>query len=466
VAPSYTTPRTLDRPTYGPAVGRIAAALGWPPIPWQTHAANLAGEIDPATGDPAFSVVVVCVQRQAGKTAQIGPTALQRMTVTPNTRCWYTAQTRQDARDTWLDVATRVRQSELVDGVAIRYGNGSETIDLVHNGSFFRVFAPNEDALHGKANRLVVIDEAWTVTEPLGAALEQAILPTFNTVPGQLMIVSAAGDSTSTWFRRWVDLGRAAALEGRTTGIAYLEYGIPDDADATDVDTILAYHPAAGHTLRRAAVEDAAERMTPAGFARAYGNRWSLTLSRVISAAVWAGSMTGATLPPGVPLAFGADVAADRSAGSIVAAAGGILELVDRRDGVEWIAPRLRELHDRHKPAAIALDAYGPAATVVDELQRAELASLLIPSTRDYATGCADLIDALATGRRRHRPDPRLDAAVAAATTRTVGDSWVWGRRTSAGQIDALVALTLASWAVDHAAPPAPPRPRPVVYAG
>lgn len=388
------------------------------------------------------------------------------MAVGPDRGCWYTAQSRQDARDTWLDVAKRVERSPLAGGVKMRYGNGSETVDLF-NGSSFRVFAPAEDALHGKANRLVVIDEAWTVTEALGDALEQAILPTFNTVAGQLVIVSAAGDSTSTWFRRWCDAGRDAALAGRTAGIAYLEYGIPDDADPANLDTIMAHHPATGHTLRRAAVVDAAERMSPAAFARAYGNRWAVTLSRVITAAVWAGSQTEETLPVGVDLTFGADVAADRSAASIVACAGGVLELVERRDGVAWLAGRLRQLSDRHHPTATALDAYGPAATTVDELTRGDrLASLIVPNTRDYATGCADLVDALATRRRRHRPDHRLDAAVAAAATRTLGDMWVWARRTSAGQIDPLIAATLASWAADHATPPAPTPPTPLVYAG
>lgn len=462
--PRWSTPRTPDRLTYGPAVARIGAALGWPFMPWQRLAADVTGEIDPQTGDLAYSIVVVTVQRQAGKTTLIGPTGLQRAAAAPDAGVWITAQTRGDARDTWMDIAKRTQRSDL-SGLTFRFGNGSEQMSLP-NGSAFRVFAPQVDALHGKANRLVVIDEAWTIPEVTGIALEQAVLPTFNTVPGQLWIVSAAGDGSSRWFRRWVDAGRSAVEAGKRTGLCYLEYGIPDDADATDVDVIMEHHPAAGHTLRRAAVELAADKMTPTDFARAYGNRWPVTVSRVVSAVVWADSTTADVLPPGSPLVFGADVAHDRSAASIVACAAGVLELVQRRDGVAWLAPRLRELEDRHAPIATVLDAFGPAATVVDELTRDPLRTLLVPSTREYAAGCAALVDDLVTLRRRHRESADLDAALAAATTRTYGDMWLWARGKSSGPIDALIAASLASWGLDHGPPEQVPAPRPLVYAG
>lgn len=424
----------------------------------------MAGEVDPSTGDLAYSIVVVTVQRQAGKTASVGPTGLQRAATFPDAGVWYTAQTRQDARDTWLEVAKRTQRSDLT-GLSFRFGNGSETMTLP-NGSSFRVFAPMVDALHGKANRMVTIDEAWTIPEVTGIALEQAILPTFNTVPGQLWIVSAAGDGSSRWFRRWVDAGRSAVDAGKRSRLAYFEWSIPDDADATDVDTIMAWHPAAGYTLRRPAVLDAADTMTETDFARAYGNRWPVTVSRIVSAVVWADSTTADVIPPGAPLVFGADVAHDRSSASIVACSSGILELVDRRDGVAWLAGRLRDLEERHAPIATVLDAFGPAATVVDELTRDPLRTLLVPTTREYAAGCAAFVDDLTTLRRRHRDAPLLDEALAAATTRTYGDLWLWARKASSAPIDALIAATLASWGLDHGPPEPIPAPRPVVYAG
>jgi hypothetical protein len=434
-------------------------------MPWQRDVSQVAGEIDPATGEPAYSIIIVSVQRQAGKTAIIGPTAIQRATIAPESGCWYTAQDRGHARDNWMDWARRTARSDLA-GCWFRYGNGSETIGLP-NMSTVRVFAPADDALHGKATRLVVIDEAWAIPETIGLALEQAILPTFNTVPGQLWIVSAAGDHRSTWLRRWVDAGRAAVDAGQRTGIAFFDWGIPEDGDPSDLDLVLSHHPAWGHTLRHAAVRDAAGRMTAADYARAYGNVWSALTSRAIPADTWAAAATSDPLPSTGAVTFGVDVAHNRGRATIVACGGGILEVVDHQPGVQWVAPRIRELVERHHPAGVALDSYGPAVTVVDELTRRNpLECLLVPTTREYAGACADLIDALATGRRRHRTNPILDAAVLAATTRTLGDIWVWGRRVSAGQIDPLVAATLASWAADHYTPTPPPRPRPQIHTG
>ena len=46
----------------------------------------------------------------------------------------------------------------------------------------------------------------------------------------------------------------------------------------------------------------------------------------------------------------------------------------------------------------------------------------------------------------RHRQQPDLDAAVAGARRRVVGDLWAFGRRGSFADISPLVAVALASW--------------------
>ena len=49
-----------------------------------------------------------------------------------------------------------------------------------------------------------------------------------------------------------------------------------------------------------------------------------------------------------------------------------------------------------------------------------------------------------------HANWPELDAAVAAATRRDIGDRWAWGRR-GEGDISMLEAATVALWAQDNA---------------
>jgi Phage Terminase len=458
--PRWATPRTPDRPTRGRAAARLAAALGLPPMPWQRQVFDTALEFDPATGEWRYPTVVLSVQRQAGKTALIGPMACERCLTGVDRKTWYTAQTRGDARDNWMDVTKLVRRSPLGDRVKIRESNGSEAITFP-NGSTYRIFAPAEDALHGKANALVVIDEGWAMTETRGDELMQAIVPTFATVPGQLWIVSTMGPATSAWFHGLSDAGRLVAAAGRTDTLAYFEWSIPDDADPTDLDAVAAAHPASGYTLRPQALRQAAATMKPGEFARAYGNRRTGAGERVIPAPLWlAGADPHPVQPARGTVSVGFDVGLDERDAAIVAGwrdeAGGHVEVVDARPGVSWLVPRLLEVVGRWSPLAVVHDGAGPVLAAADAYARAG-GTAVATTTRDYAVACSNLLAAVVDGTLRHTPDEALDAAAAAAVKRRISDGgWGWGRRGSAGSIAALVAATVALWAVDHCPPPAP----------
>lgn len=433
-------------------------------MPWQRQVLDAALEIDPSTGEWCYPVVVITVQRQAGKTTLIGPTALHRCLTGTDQRTWYTAQTRIDARDNWMDIARAVRRSPLRPPMSkIRESNGSEAIELP-NGSTYRIFAPHDEALHGKANALVVVDEAWSFTDTEGTALVQAIVPGFSTTGGQLWIVSAAGTAASTWLRDYVEAGRAVVDSGRRDTMAYFEWGIADDVDPGDLVAVAAAHPANGFTLRPAALAAAAAAMRPGEFARAYGNRWTTTVERVIPDVLWLAGADAHLQHPGLAgdaVAVGFDVGIDERDAAIVAgwrdAAGHPhVEVIDAGPGISWLVPRLADVVTRYAPRAVAHDSIGPATAVAGALERAGVA-LAATSTRDYAGACASFLAAVVDGTLRYTPHPDLDAAVAGAAKRPVGDgAWAWGRRASAGSIAPLVAATEALWAWDTA-PPEPP---------
>src|SRR5690348_5373554 len=101
--PRYHTARNLARRTRGGRVAKVAAAMGKPGMPWQRGMWDVALELE-ADGSWAYPIVVVTVPRQAGKTTGFGPVAHERAATTPDAKCWWTAQTRQDARDSWLDM--------------------------------------------------------------------------------------------------------------------------------------------------------------------------------------------------------------------------------------------------------------------------------------------------------------------------------------------------------------------------
>lgn len=470
----YATARTDSRPTFGGQVAKVAAAMGTPLMPWQRQVLDVALEVLP-DGSWAYRTIVCTVPRQAGKTTLAGPMHLHRA-LTRDRPTYFTAQSRQDARDTWLEVVKRLRRSPLNGAAKVRESNGSEAVTF-RNGGTFRVFAPSEDALHGKANELVTVDEPWAFKGEQGPALEQAILPTFTTTGGQLVLISTAGTADSTWLRRYVDRGRESVEQDRRDGLAFFEWsldpaaaalvaaGLDDEADdaarGRAFETVLAAHPASGTTVDRGALEQALDIMTPGQFLRAYGNVWTATADRVIPEHVWtANTATDWTPPePGrVALAF--DVAVDRSDAAIAAAwrdsdTGPLrFDVIDRHPGDAWLPGRLRELAASWRPVAIGYDKAGPARDVADELTRGGL-ELQGTSTAEYVAACAAFLAAVKNGRMQHPGRPALDEAVAAAATRPLGDSWAWSRRTSAESIAPLTAATLAGWTFDHKPAPA-----------
>ena len=497
--PRYATPRTPSRPSFGGAIARVAEALGKPLQDWQRQVVDVGTELVPdadgsiiVAGERyswAYRTVVVHVQRQAGKTTLLGPKNLHRCLTRPGVKCWLTAQTRQDGRDTWRDVAELVSRSPLAGVVTTRRSNGSEELTVTGSGSSFRVFAPSEDALHGKANESVDVDEAWAFDGVQGMALQQAILPTFSTTGGQLWLTSTAGTAASTWLRGYIDRGRAAVAGGMTEGIAYFEWSLsPADAlRATELltevrqapaltdqllakldqvlDLVMAAHP--GAYVRRDAVKDAALSMSPGEFLRAYGNVWTLTADQVIADHLWAacrdrtaGYPEAMPMPEPGTLALSFAVAIDRSCASVSGSwrvgHRRAVDVIDSRPGVSWMADRIEQLAERYQVREVGYDGAGAALDVADELARRGKVTLRKLTTSEYITACAAMLQAVNDQVLLHRGSAALDTAVAAAARREIGDAgWAWSRRNSAGSIAELEAATVASFTLDH-------RPAPV----
>lgn len=466
--PRYATPRDVSRPSLGGKVARIAEALGKPLMPWQRTVVDTALEVLP-DGSWAYQTVVVTVQRQSGKTTLLVPTIVHRCLTKPTARTWLTAQTRQDARDTWMEAAQIVKASPLKRLVDVRESNGSEALRF--GRATFRPFAPKEDALHGKANELVAADEVWHFDAEQGSELEQAIIPTFTTTGGQFWLVSTAGHQGSAWLRSYVDKGRAAVDAGGAGRIAYFEWAIPEDADPLDLDVILAFHPAAGHTLNLAALQQAHELLVdkPGEFARAFGNRWTTSLERVIPAGPWGDCQTPVVTPTrGQPIALAFDVPPQRDRASILTAwrdpdtGRPHVEVIQDRTGDRWLVDEVVRLASELGAVGVGYDAAGPALDIADRLRRDD--RLRVPleglATKEYAAGCAAFLGLVLDERDDHRlahhgQQPLDDAAAAAAKRYITPDRdkgpWVFSRNASGAPIAPLVAAVAALWTLDHA---------------
>ena len=156
--PRWSTPRTADRVTYGGKAAIVAAKLGTPFMPWQQHVADVALEVDPATGRLAYRRIALVVPRQSGKTTLMLALTLTRALAWPGgrQRIAYTAQTGSDARDKWQDdwlpiIEASPYQRQLKGGKP-RLTNGHEALIFL-NGSmqtlgalrphFVRLFVSN-----------------------------------------------------------------------------------------------------------------------------------------------------------------------------------------------------------------------------------------------------------------------------------------------------------------------------------
>ncbi|WP_280383351.1 terminase large subunit domain-containing protein [Nocardia wallacei] len=453
-------------------MAKVAALLGTPLLPWQRQVADVACEID-ARGLYRYGTVVVSVPRQSGKTTLVLANGVERCLMVPNRRVWHTAQTGQDAREKFLEMAEPFAASQLGKLAAqLKRGAGNTRLVFRH-GSTFRPHPPTMDALHGQQSDLNNVDEAWVFDEAQGANLVQAIIPTQATRPGaQTWVTSTMGTADSTWFHDLSDRGRAGE-----PGICYFEWSIPDDADPDDLEAVAAAHPAYGHLIDMEAIRRARAAMgTPAAFARAYGNRRTATSERVIPLDAWIRAQDDAPLPSSARPVFGAAVAWDRTETAILAAVEvdglPVVEVVDVRPGTSWAVDACEAASTVADGAAVVVDGHGPSGPLADHLEQRGV-PVIRPRTADVTTAAADLYDRIthtdpATGvtapRIRFRHDSALSAAVDCAARRLVGDgAWTWGRRTSTGSIAALEAATLAVWGTVRDPGPAP---APRIYFG
>jgi hypothetical protein len=256
------------------------------------------------------------------------------------------------------------------------------------------------------------------------------------------------------------------------TGFAYFEWSVDGKADEVDLDDrelwalanpSLGVVRANGTGLSEeyvAGVERGA--MTAEEFARERlgiipdldaDERWSVLSQAAWAACEWLGTR------PETPAAIAFDMPPDRSSGAIGCAAHdggfGYVDVLDHGDGTGWMVDRLVDLKERFPRAVFCCDAIGPASSLLDPLKKAGVKRVKTMTTREHQQACGGLYDAVvgspaSPGREavpptlRHRGRPELDAAVAGAEKRTVGDAWLWSRKDSSVDISPLVTVTLA----------------------
>lgn len=433
-------------------MGVFARAIGSPLMPWQQLVADVGLEYDPGTGLPAYREVVITVPRQSGKTTLCLAWELHRALQWGGAQhIAYTAQTGLDARNKMTKGPRShmaiIRQSPLRVKVDKMLEGAAYTAVEFSNQSVIQAFSNSPESGHGPTLNMAVMDEAFADED---FRREQALSPTMLTLEdAQTVIISTAGTEKSVFLKRKVDTGRAAVSEGRTDGVAYFEWSADEDLPWDDPATWWTCMPALGRTITERTIRAEIDKgMTENDFRRAYLNQWTATDDRIIPSATWQGVLDAGAAPAG-QLVFAVDVNPERTAASIAVADGeGRVELVDYTR-LSGLAERVSQLAGEHE-APVAIDAQGPAGTLIDDLTARGVVVLEFKG-QELARACARFFDMVADREVKVRPRDVLEKAVAGATRRSLGDAWAWGRRQSTVDISPLVAVTLA---VDAAVKP------------
>ena len=392
--------------------------------------------------------------RQNGKNGVIEIRELFGM-VALGERFLHTAHEVKTARKAFLRIASFFENPRHYPELAalakeIRKTNGQEAVVLTNGGSV-EFIARSRGSGRGFTVDVLVCDEAQDLTDEELAAL----LPTISAAPGgnpQVILTGTPPDPEKGQQGEVFVRVRADAVNKRDKRLAWADFGAPDGPlpDITDRAKWAEWNPALGIRLAVAEVERELALMSPETFARERAGWWgdpAAASSTAFGEGRWQDRLDADLEPE--PDALGAAVAWDRQHASIGAAR--LLDddmmavgAVDRRPGTGWLVPELLRIQSE-RDCAVVVDAKGPTSDLIPAMEAAGI-RLTIATTSDVLDASASLYDRVQEHRLVHPGHPDLDAAVASAAKRDVGDRWTWARKKSTGDISMLEAITLAAW--------------------
>jgi len=399
----------------------------------------------------AFEVGVI-VPRQNGKGAILEALELHALFRQPGCRLiLHSAHEFKTAKEAFRRIVSLIDANpKLSKRARVRYTTGEEGIEL-DDGSRLKFVARSSGSGRGFSGDLVILDEAYNLSDDMLSAL----LPTMSARPNpQLWYTSSAPlpRLESEVLRRLCKRGRA----GTSGRLAYSEWCIPEGMSADDPEAAPAANPGFGHRISDEFCGAERAALGPEGYARERLGVWSELegTDRVISAAAWEACGDETSSPTG-GVSFAADMSPDRHVSIAVAGdshrGGTHVEVIEQRRGTGGLADRLRQLQATHG-GRVAVAVGSPLWSIERELVDAGV-DLVEVSTVEHAQACEQFKGAVEDRSVRHRASPEVEAALAGAEKRFTGDMWLWSRKNSTVDISALVAVTLAKWAFENAAP-------------
>jgi len=407
------------------------------------------------------------VSRQNGKSLIFVIRALFALFVLRQERVVYSSHRGDTAREQYQAAISLIEDADLMSWHPYSSA-GRESIE--HLGRVLKFKTRSKTGGRGLGGDTLILDEAQELTDDQFQAVSPILAARTMVGNPQMIYGGSAGNRKSAVWSRV----RRRALNGGDQRLGFLEWSIDElrflaasparqRSLACDLALIAQANPALGIVR-----EDGTGGISPEyllgqvealgimGFAAEHlgVGDWPLddTTDWPIPRLAWQDCEDMGSPAPDGRLVLALDVTPDRSWSAIAVVGnsdgtpyGGLVEPGGHEPGTGWVLPRLLELKKAHRPVAIVLDPHGPAGALVAPLEAAGL-ELHAVTTIEASHACGGLYDAAVTGRLKHRGQPALDAALAGAKRRALGDGWAWDRRTSTADISPLVAFTLAHW--------------------
>lgn len=495
----YTAPLVIGRP--GPcgcgcaltrktskgfeAIEFAEEVVGIDLLPWQRWLFIHALELLP-DGRFRFRTVLVLVARQNGKTTWVEIKNLWKMFVLRVPLVIGTAQNLDISEESWdkaveiaesvPDLAQDIRHVDKTNGKkALKIGGKDEETGLDWS-SRWKIAAASRKGGRGLSGDDVNLDElrehhtweSWAAVTKTTMARAKA----------QIWAITNAGDDRSVVLNSLHESARAA-IEATESGEApdedapgLFEWSAPDDCPIDDPQMWALANPSLGYPqgITPAALRSAMKTdPEPVFRTECLCQRVPDLVPSKIPLAAWVkcadpkSKMVG-----GLVLTW--ELSWDRSYGAI-----GIagyrqdsiphIELIDYRQGPDYIPGRIGELVKKHQILAVVFNPGGPGASMLTEVTD-RLPTKLEPkgmTARDQANACGRIYDAATTGALKHLGDDRILEALRKSATRPLVDAWAWDMRTSTGEISPLSVVTNALHGLYVYGKPPTPAPAPMV---
>jgi len=410
-----------------------------------------------ADGSWCAPQAALIVPRQAGKGAILEALELAALFLFDEQRIIHTAHLADTAAAHMQRMVNLIAQNPELDKITYPYfSNGKERIERTDNGGRIEFVTRGRKTKRGASPQRLIFDEALFLTdEQIQSILPALSAQSMNDDGGpQIIYMSSAPLPESVVLHRVRQRG-ISANAGR---MFFAEWSCEEGVDINDRDAWYSANPGMGIRISEEWVEEN-ELTTMSREAFLIERLGVVTAadgpSKVL--ANWAACFDETPCPK-VPVRVALSVSPGgvSAAFTVCGARSDKLSQVEvqRHEAGTWWVVDEAVRATKALGVPLTVDPRSPSAGVLADLVAARV-PLQELSTADYTQACAGLQVAVANLAVRHIGQPALDAAVAGADVRPVGDGgWAWSRKSSSVDIAPLESMTLALWSQMGASKP------------